>query len=83
MKLNYEIGSQKRTILEAMCKGHVMTSMSGFRLGIVRLTNRCNEMIENGVPIQKKELKIDNVRFMTYFLTKKDQSEIGNMLKNK
>lgn len=60
---------QKKTILRAMLQGIQISSMWGFKRGIVQTTNRCKELQEF-LPIQQQTHKLNGVRFNTYFLPK-------------
>lgn len=46
--------TQRAVIKEALLKGIKISSMWGFRQGIVRLTNRVNELKKSGLKIKSK-----------------------------
>jgi len=63
--------TQQQIILKALYNGTKVSSMWGFRHGIVRLTNRVNELIKKGYPITPEELKTKKgVRYKIYYIDK-------------
>lgn len=63
-------GTQKKVILNALMSGRHLTSRSGFLMGIIRLTNRVNELRKSGVAISDEWIKSDNgKRYKSYFMT--------------
>ena len=63
--------THKAQILHALKQGFEITSMDGLRLGIVRITNRINELRHKGVPIKDRwERTPDGARYKVYWLDK-------------
>jgi len=60
----------KKVILRAMVQGERVTSYWGFQNGIVRLTNRVNEMINEGIPIQMDKHRAGKTHWSSYRLPK-------------
>lgn len=60
--------------MHALKQGEQLTSMDGFRMGIVRLTNRINELRHSGVNIQDTwETSEDGARYKVYHLAWNDK----------
>ena len=61
--------TQKDKILNVLNSGASLTSMDGFKMGIVRLTNRVNELRASGTPIKDKwSVSGKGKKFKTYYL---------------
>jgi hypothetical protein len=61
--------TQKQKILKELKSGKELTSMDGFRMGIVRMTNRINELRESGAPIKDEwKTSADGARYKVYSL---------------
>ena len=61
--------SQGKQILNILKSGKKLTSMDGFMMGIVRLTNRVNELRHSGHKIQDKWMTSkQGKRYKVYFM---------------
>jgi hypothetical protein len=61
--------TQKQQIMKVLKAGVELTSLDGLKLGIVRVTNRVNELRASGVPIRDRwEVSKQNARYKVYFL---------------
>ncbi len=62
--------SQKKKILNHLKAGEPMTSYGGFRMGIVRLTNRIGELIAEGYPIRSRwATSLEGARYKVYYMS--------------
>ena len=61
--------SQRKQILKVLKSGKKLTSIDGFMMGIVRLTNRVNELRQAGHEIKDKWMKSKaGKRYKVYFM---------------
>ena len=61
--------TQQQKIMSILKEGVELSSMDGFRLGIVRITNRINELRAKGVPIKDRwEVSKNKARYKVYYL---------------
>ena len=68
--------THKDQILERLKKGGVLTSMDGMRMGIVRMTNRINELIKEGYPIKSRWVKSDHA-YKEYYIEKSKERRVS------
>ncbi len=61
--------TQQQQIMKVLKAGVELTSLDGLKLGIVRITNRVNELRASGVPILDRwEVSKNKRRFKVYYL---------------
>jgi len=61
--------TQKQKIMAVLKAGVELTSLDGLKLGIIRLTNRVNELRAKGVNIKDRwEVSKNKARYKVYYL---------------
>ena len=61
--------TQKQKIMMALKAGYEITSLGGLKLGIIRITNRVNELRASGVNIKDRwEVSKNKARYKVYYL---------------
>ena len=61
--------TQKQNIMAVLKEGVELTSLDGLKLGIIRLTNRVNELRASGVNIKDRwEVSKNKARYKVYYL---------------
>jgi len=62
--------NQHKRILEYLRAHKAITSLDGLKLypPIIRISNRCNELIQQGFPISKERVNAGNSHYTKYVL---------------
>ena len=60
--------TQKQKIMSVLKEGVELTSLDGLKLGIIRITNRVNELRASGIPILDRWEVNNKKRYKVYYL---------------
>jgi len=61
--------SQKQRVMQVLNRNETLTSMQGFEMGIVRVTNVINELRHSGINIKDRwETSQSGARYKVYWL---------------
>jgi len=71
--------TQQETIINILKSGVELTSLDGLKIGIIRVTNRINELRELGYKIKDRWLVSDNgARYKSYYIDSTDCLLLSN-----